>query len=339
MDRELASSERLTLSQKGIAALKHIYDWISFDIPSTQFIFPLLGPCIGLITLTLMLMKEVSFWSMLMPLLACFGIGFAWIGKERGLRMAFLLLFFAAALRYPFIAKTEMTWFLTSLFSLALTQWITALSAQEFSTRHVIPTGGFEEKEPKYNQQTVAFDQKQKELDSLKERCRTLQSERDREVQQYSSSLQQLKKEQERIHQLQQEHEKLNTLLDKVKKEKESFETQALRAQMEKEKALQATTEPERMQRIQAGKYRQLREQFDEKCDLLDKTRQQLFHAEERNLQLQRIHEEGRYSRNTEEHQIERYVLRLGREYERVCNEVEALSAFIDQLVNSKKGH
>lgn len=84
--------------------------------------------------------------------------------------------------------------------------------------------------------------------------------------------------------------------------------------------------------------YLQLRKQFEEKSNVLDQTRRELFAVQEKELALQKILEEKElFSSSESEALLEKEYLRLGKEYENMQQqyekEVEILAKLIDHLI------
>ncbi len=84
-----------------------------------------------------------------------------------------------------------------------------------------------------------------------------------------------------------------------------------------------------------AAKYLQLREQFAEKSAILDETRRELFHSQEKLLRLQRETEESeKYAVNKTEQKLIAHILKLERELSQQEQEREALHQIIDRIQN-----
>jgi chromosome segregation ATPase len=86
------------------------------------------------------------------------------------------------------------------------------------------------------------------------------------------------------------------------------------------------------------GMYIQLKEQFQEKCNVLDSTRKELFHAHEKLLKCQKEREEEQiYGQSSNERLLERNLLEFGRQYEQMhCHyqqEIEAMDQLVKQLL------
>lgn len=87
------------------------------------------------------------------------------------------------------------------------------------------------------------------------------------------------------------------------------------------------------------GMYIQLKEQFQEKCAILDATRQELFHAKEELLKLQKEEEEERvFGQSINETYLQRNLLQLGKQYDQMQKqyhqETDELSQLVDHLLH-----
>ncbi|KAF3362132.1 hypothetical protein PHSC3_001444 [Chlamydiales bacterium STE3] len=132
-----------------------------------------------------------------------------------------------------------------------------------------------------------------------------------------------------KVESLNSQLEKLLEKLKKIESEKASLEQEL--AQTEKEPKNSVARELARVQ----GMYKQLREQFDEKSRVLDKTRRELFlTTEEKNkLELEYL-EETKYGHVENFAQLERYVLDLTQLVENQEQEIEVLQELLAKNIN-----
>lgn len=81
--------------------------------------------------------------------------------------------------------------------------------------------------------------------------------------------------------------------------------------------------------------YIQLKDQFQEKCDVLDKTRRELFHVSEKLLHIQRESEEERlFDQSLEVKQLLVHIAQLGSQFEQVQSLYQAEMDEMTQLVS-----
>lgn len=85
--------------------------------------------------------------------------------------------------------------------------------------------------------------------------------------------------------------------------------------------------------------YIQLKEQFQEKCSVLDSTRRELFHANEELLKYQKEKEEEKvFGQSANDAKFQHHILQLGRKYDQMQElyqqEVDGLTSLIEQLLH-----
>lgn len=90
------------------------------------------------------------------------------------------------------------------------------------------------------------------------------------------------------------------------------------------------------------AKYRQLREQFEEKSNVLNVTRRELFHAKEQILKLQKEHEEMKlYQLSEVECALERHLVQMEKEHAELeanhALEIEALQSMVSDILQEKQ--
>ncbi len=84
--------------------------------------------------------------------------------------------------------------------------------------------------------------------------------------------------------------------------------------------------------------YIQLKEQFQEKCDVLDATRRELFHANEGLLKYKREYEEEHlFNQSANEHHLQHHILRMGKYLEQMQKlyqrEIDDLTLLVGHLL------
>ena len=84
--------------------------------------------------------------------------------------------------------------------------------------------------------------------------------------------------------------------------------------------------------------YIQLKEQFQEKCAVLDATRRDLFQVNEQLLKYQKEYEEERvFDQSANERHLQRYIVRMGKQFEQMQNiyqqEMDELTQVVDHLL------
>lgn len=186
--------------------------------------------------------------------------------------------------------------------------------------------------------------QKAQELATLSPKVQQFMEEVQHLKKQHESCLQDLKTEQERnaAHQKLVEtaenelrlqvaaFNQLDEHLGKLVREKEELAAtieglkQERQAVIVQEVPNELNLETERALRRSEAMYKQLRQQFNEKSDLLDKTRKELFLTEEECSRQQIMrHEECIYKRSREIREFERHIIRMEQEYTHLKEDYE----------------
>lgn len=129
-----------------------------------------------------------------------------------------------------------------------------------------------------------------------------------------------------------------NCKISTLGEEKDALQNQLQQLAVDQMTLTANLTEATQAWRKHEGMYRQLHNQFQDKSAMLDATRRQLFHAEEKLLCVQLEHNEACiYQRSAEDRAMERHIIRMEKEYAALyCNyqqEVDALHTLVGHLL------
>ncbi|ADI38204.1 putative uncharacterized protein [Waddlia chondrophila 2032/99] len=278
-------------------------------------LWAIVGPLICLFSLFVISIKnaQVPFF---LPFALLIGMPVCWRWRLWGWGGATLFLIACLAFEYDLIPLEERFWVVGISFSNSLALLITALSFEEVETQ--IESLGVESRSRlenlwKVDEKKQAIEQelaaKKEEVKNLKFKVRSFQKLIDLST--------------EEMHSARADHDKILQEFCQIKDENEKL-TELL-AKSESDPPMEA-------------KYRQLREQFKEKANVLVETRRDLFLANEKISRLQReLDEERWYTLSEVEELLEKHILELSREKEiqdeQHQREMEALLALVDKFI------
>lgn len=309
-------------------------------------VWSLLGPMLITLIITLYLFR-FSLYDALFPTLAVFGI-FS-IGRWRmyGLALSLFLLFSTLLYSFPSLAAGERFWSVGISMALGLAFVVLALCYEEVE----VLLGGLEEEAGERFQKLTAVDTtlREKELSWNKEKGKLLHDmewvreqsqqiekkvqqkedqlaalrlEKEREIEQVRELFEAAKKSEiEAKEQLTKELEAANRAEAHLKNELEAAKTAEVKLKQEIEQFAKERELPVQTAPVDSFKprYLQLRDQFNEKSDLLDETRRELFRATEKSELLEREREEERrFAENEEATRLIRQILVMQKERDRL---------------------
>lgn len=114
----------------------------------------------------------------------------------------------------------------------------------------------------------------------------------------------------------------MNSLLSELQQQRDAF-------------CIQAQVDKRALKRAE-GMYRQLSDQFKEKSETLNKTRKELFHAEEQLLKLEKESEENRrFNPSQEELLLEKYILHMDRECSHAMHSQETVINQLHEIIHN----
>lgn len=278
-------------------------------------LWAIVGPLICLFSLFVISVKhaQVPFF---LPFTLLIGMPVCWRWRLWGWGGMTLILLGCLFYEYPLVALEERFWVMGMSISNILALLITALSFEEVETQ--IESLGVESRSRlenlwKVDEKKQAIEQElqryKKEVKSLKIKVRSFQKLVDLSTEEMHTARVEHDKMLQEFSHLQDENAKLTEALEKA----------------ENDPPVEA-------------KYRQLKEQFNQKSKVLAETRKELFLANEKLARLQREFDEERwYSLSEVEESLERHLLAVSKEKEELeaehQREVEALQSLIDRFI------
>lgn len=163
------------------------------------------------------------------------------------------------------------------------------------------------------------------------------------QVEQYQNMLAQHKGELQRAvdeaNAMRHELEQVKHKAAELTKQQQTFNSEKF--ELEQQNTLLAhKLETNRVARVSEGLYQQLKQQFKEKSAELDKTRQELFNAQEQLHALQRNWDELQLNQQCVQPDFDQYIQKLDKEYEAMTkqfsSEIEELQDLVSALIASK---
>ncbi len=257
-------------------------------------LWALVGPFVCLFSLFVLSINSAQV-PVLLPLIIFLGMPICWRWKIRGWMAMTAVLLAGMTYLYPNISLETRFWFIGMGASITLSLFITALSFEEVET--LVESIGLESRSRLDNLWKLDEKKKAVEKGSVKK------AEQIRELQIKVRSFQ-----------------KLIDLSTEERLQARSQYEQALE-ELNQMKELNASLN-ERLQRVMddppmEAKLKQLREQFEEKSRILNKTRKELFLSNEKLLRLQKEHDEIRhYTLGEVEEALEKQLVNVVREKE-----------------------
>lgn len=278
-------------------------------------LWAIVGPLICLFSLFVISVKhtQVPFF---LPFTLLIGMPVCWRWRLWGWGGMTLILLGCLFYEYPMIPLEERFWVMGMSISNCLALLITTLSFEEVETQ--IESLGVESRSRlenlwKVDEKKQVIEQElqryKKEVKNLKIKVRSFQKLVDLSTEEMHTARVEHDKMLQEFSHLQDENAKLTEALEKA----------------ENDPPVEA-------------KYRQLREQFNQKSKVLAETRKELFLANEKLARLQREYDEERwYSLSEVEESLERHLLAVSKEKEELeaehQREVEALQSLIDRFI------
>lgn len=270
-------------------------------------LWALAGPLISLFCLFVLCVKN-GIEPIYFPLIILFGVPLCWKWKLWGASSSILALIGLMAVTYSEIPLEERFWFIGMGASIALSLLISALS--------------FDEMEAIFNSVALESRSRLENLWKVDEKKKFIEED--------------LTKKKEQIRDLQIKVKSFQKLVDLSTDEmlesrlEQAQLTQELK-QIQDELEILKTTMPE-PNPVLEGKYKQLREQFQEKSQTLNQTRRELFVSNEKLLKLERDYEELRlFSMNEVEQALESHMQAIEAERESHEREVEVLENLLEE--------
>ena len=278
-------------------------------------LWAIVGPLICLFSLFVVAVKnsQVPFY---LPLSLLIGMPVCWRWRLWGWGGMTLFLLGCLTYEYHQIPLEDRFWLIGISFSSSLALLITALSFEEVETQIEslwVESRSRLENLWKVDERKQAIEEElaasKDEVKNLKFKVRSFQKLVDLSTEEMHAARVNYERSINELEQLKDENAKLMDLLEKV----------------ENDPPMEA-------------KYRQLREQFRQKSQVLTETRRELFLANEKISRMQReFDEEKWYSIGEVEESLEKHILALSKENEAQekehQREVEALQSLIDQFI------
>ena len=287
------------------------------------------GPAFVLVGLSLLALKGSTLFPGL-ALTAFLGLLLCWKWEMKGFALA--LAAFACTVLYQWTQSALPTlWESGLMMSLTIAFFITTLARgeieevlQAYSEMQNLKNQHDKDLldvQTKYHERTAEMHRLQEQIAANEAQLKKLIGEQATQV---SDLTDQLEKLIDKLHQVESEKEKLKQEIEKAEEAKKQ-------AKGERSALPEAASTDKDFARLQ-GMYRQLREQFDEKSDILDATRRELFAVQEEVNRLEMLYnEEIWYDGQGTLRAFESLIVGLEERCRQQEAEIDALQEFITQ--------
>lgn len=284
------------------------------------------GPAFVLVSLSLLALKGSTLFPGL-SMAAFLGLLLCWKWEMKGFALA--LAAFAVIVLYQWTQSALPTvWESGLMMSLTIAFFITTLARgeieevlQAYSEMQNLKNQHDKdllEARAKYQERTSEMHRLQEQVTASEAHLKKLIGEQETQVSDLNDQLEKLV---DKLHQLESEKEKLKQEIEKAVEAKKQTQTER--------SALPEAASDKDFARLQ-GMYRQLREQFDEKSEILDATRRELFAVQEEVNRLEMLYnEEIWYDGQGTLRAFESLIVGLEEKCRQQEEEIDALQEFI----------
>lgn len=311
----------------------------------------LIGPFCILLTVSISFLKP-EFNHLSLPWIAAIGMFLSWKWKLKGLGFSIGILAGILAFRFTSFTPDERLWEIGLSLALTLGFVTTALSDEEIEEKEIIEPdpslvekiehlqSQIEKKEAQLNSYEKLMDLAREEALAGKDRLEKMRLDLGKQKQRAKAEQDKIEEE---LKNANRELNKLRPELSETKNKISKLEAVLKEPPVTLPKPMIVTIEKEKGEhwenfRRYEGLYNQLRVQFEEKSALLDSSRKEIFHLQEKIESLQR---ENRDSLANVEKEYEEYIVKMERYFQQeICqlrNECEQQEELITQITHSQR--